>query len=621
MTEQTAQLRLLAAIVEHSDDAIISKALDGTILTWNQGAERMFGYKPEEIIGQPIIQLLPPERIREEDEIVQRLRRGESIGHFETVRLTKDGRRIHVSLSISPLRDDAGNLTGAAKIVRDITGRKQSEEALRASEEKFRAAFQNAAVGIGRVSLADGCWIDVNDALCRMVGYSAEEMRATPWPHITHPDDIDLDLIPFRRMAAGDLDTYTVEKRFIHKDGHHLWARLTLSLVWNADGLPDYEIAVVEDITDRKRAEETLKTQAELLRLSFDAIIVWRWEGGIESWNKGAERLYGYSEHEVVGRVTHDLLATVFPQPWTELRAELLERRLWEGELRHHRRDGSEIVVSAKMQLIRYPDGSEHVLEANRDITQQKKAEDALIRSEKLAATGRLSATIAHEVNNPLGGAINAVYLASNAAIDPELKEYLRLADQELRRASHITQQTLGFYRESSSPQSVSLPKLIDEVVELYAGKLQHRKLSVRRKYNCGPCKDCDGCFMVNAGEMKQVISNLLANGIDALRDNGTLHIRVTRLTSSNGSGHELRLTIADNGCGIRVQNLKRIFEPFFTTKQAVGTGLGLWVAQELIRKHNGAMKVRSREDKGTVFQIRFPAMPISSINEVTLAG
>jgi signal transduction histidine kinase len=248
------------------------------------------------------------------------------------------------------------------------------------------------------------------------------------------------------------------------------------------------------------------------------------------------------------------------------------------------------------------------------DITERKLAEEALLRSEKLAATGRLAATIAHEVNNPLDAAMNAVYIVStDPALSPEMKKMLALADQELRRAAHITQQTLGFYRGQDKRQYVALPKVIEEVVTLYARKLQERSITVDRRYKCGPCTEgCEGCFLINAGELRQIISNLLANGMDALRNNGTLYIRASRVTSLNGGGQNIHLTIADNGCGIRAENLKRIFEPFFTTKESFGTGLGLWVTQELVRKHNGVIKVRSRSDKGTVFRITFPAMSVS---------
>jgi signal transduction histidine kinase len=196
------------------------------------------------------------------------------------------------------------------------------------------------------------------------------------------------------------------------------------------------------------------------------------------------------------------------------------------------------------------------------------------------------------------------------------------MADQELRRAAHITRQTLGFYRDNESRKSVAVPKLIEEVLAVYATKLQHRNITVHRRFKCGTCKEgCEGCFLVTAGELRQIISNLLANGIDALQDNGTLYIRLSRVTNFSGNGHNIDLTIADNGCGIRAENLKRIFEPFYTTKESVGTGLGLWVTQELVRKHNGVIKVRSRKDKGTVFRITFPAMTLPSGSEPDSSG
>jgi PAS domain S-box-containing protein len=163
-----------------------------------------------------------------------------------------------------PVRDKGGGIFRWFGTCTDIHDLKDAEEKLHQSEEKFRSVFEQAAVGIGRVSFSDARWIDVNEAFCRMLGYSSEEIRAIPWPQITHPEDVDSDLILFRRMAAGELDSYTVEKRFIHKQGHPVWARLALSLARDVDGRPEYEIAVIENITDMKRSEE------EIHRLNAD---------------------------------------------------------------------------------------------------------------------------------------------------------------------------------------------------------------------------------------------------------------------------------------------------------------------------------------------------------------
>lgn len=162
--------------------------------------------------------------------------------------------------------------------------------------------------------------------------------------------------------------------------------------------------------------------------------------------------------------------------------------------------------------------------------------------------------------------------------LQPDTRKYVKLADEELRRAAHMIQQSLGFCRDNGNRMPVALPNLIDEVLAVYAGKLQSRNVSVRRRYKCGPCEErCDGCFLVNAGEMRQIVSNLLANGIDAISNGGTMDIRVSRLSQSNTGEPQIQLTMADNGTGIPADNLKRIFEPFYTTKQDVGTGLGLW--------------------------------------------
>jgi signal transduction histidine kinase len=243
------------------------------------------------------------------------------------------------------------------------------------------------------------------------------------------------------------------------------------------------------------------------------------------------------------------------------------------------------------------------------DISERKQTEAALRRTEKLAAAGRLAATIAHEINNPLEAVTNLLYLAK---MQPdEAKEYLLLADQELARVTHIARQTLGFYRDTSSPTSVNIFETLENVLFLYAKRLDSRRIVVRKRY------DPDVRVMGFAGELRQVLSNVISNSMDAIGHNGTISIKVAAGSSwKDERVPGVRITIGDTGPGIRPEHLEKIFEPFFTTKVDIGTGLGLWVSRGIVQKHHGFMRVRSSTApgrSGTVFSIFLPAHALES--------
>jgi PAS domain S-box-containing protein len=234
------------------------------------------------------------------------------------------------------------------------------------------------------------------------------------------------------------------------------------------------------------------------------------------------------------------------------------------------------------------------------DVSDRKRTEAALVRSEKLASVGRMAATMAHEINNPLEAVTNALYLiACDDSLGVETRSNVELAERELTRVAHMTRQTLGFYREGSLAGTVNLSDLVDELVGLYSRKLATKFVTLNRIYR--------GHSVVhgNTGELRQVISNLMANSIDSVLTRGIVHVRISDFHVKHFA---VRLTIADTGCGIRPEDLHSIFDAFFTTKKDLGTGLGLWVTRQIVEKHYGAIKVRSKRGKGTVFSVYLPS-------------
>jgi PAS domain S-box-containing protein len=252
-----------------------------------------------------------------------------------------------------------------------------------------------------------------------------------------------------------------------------------------------------------------------------------------------------------------------------------------------------------------------------RDVTHERKTEEVMRKTEKLAAAARLSATVAHEINNPLAAVVNLIYIAKHRQdASPAMAETLALAEQELDRVAHITRQTLGFFRESNVPEAIAVPELIESVIKLYSNRLKNKNINLVREF--GECPRIYGM----QGELEQAVSNLLSNAADAVDRDGTIVVRSQPV--SNGDVGAVEIVIEDNGPGIARENVDRIFEPFFTTKEDVGTGLGLWITKEIVNRHGGSILVGSGDHNGSTcgaaFTITLPVKAGPQVNATVAA-
>jgi len=365
----------------------------------------------------------------------------------------------------------------------------------------------------------------------------------------------------------------------------------------------DLERLVAKRTDALRLSEQEFRKRAELLEVASEAITERGLDGTVRFWNSGAENLYGWQREEIIGKDMHSLLNTIFPISREEVERALRDTGSWQGNLFQTGRDGREVVVACRKTMNHEGDG---VLEVGRDITAQMRAEEALRESEKHAAMGRVAGIIAHEVNNPLAAITNIFYLLrAHPSLNKEAQQLADLAEQELQRMSHITRQTLSFYRESKKPIPVTMHSLVDDVLELQRREIQAKNIHVHKKYT--------STFPVHGFPVAllQVMMNLINNAIQATPERGQLRIHVLDSTDWASQQHGTAVCVTDTGVGIHPHDAGRLFEPFFSTKADKGTGLGLWISRGIVQKYGGQISFRCLNQKsGTVtcFRAFFPS-------------
>lgn len=514
---------------------------------------------------------------------------------------------------------------GIAIFFQEITERKLSEQRLRESEERFRATFEQAAVGVAHVA-ADGRWLRVNRKLCGIVGYSEEELLARTFQDITHPDDRDADRDFVRRVLAGDMDTYALEKRYVRKDGSTIWVELTVSLVREASQAPKYFIAVVEDITRRKEAEAAVRISEERFRRmaeSTSAAIFIVQDGRLRFVNPQAERLTGYSREQLRQM---DGWALVHPRFRPALQARAAARLQGDAvpgaiEVTILRSDGGERWVEMTATLIDF-DGAPAILGTAYDVTERKAAENELHRAhdeleQRVAnrtvelqrantALQNFTYMVSHDLRTPLRamqGFAQAVLEDHVQALPADGREYVQRIAGAAARMDQLMQDLLAYSKVERALLTLKRVALTSAVTAAMV-ELEH-EIAAR-----GATVDVDVAPVVvraHGATLAQVIGNLLAN---ALRFTAPGVVPRVRLYTQRADSR-VRLIVEDNGIGIAPEHFDRIFMPFerlHGIETYAGTGIGLAIVQKAMERMDGGVGVESLPGRGSRFWIELSA-------------
>ena len=611
-----ARERLFSAAVESSNDAIITKSLDGTITGWNPAAERLFGYTAAEAVGKRIDLIVPSDRTEEVNDILRRISWGETIEQYETVRVRKDGSTVEVSLSISPIKTPAGAIIGASKIARDITESRRTQHALRQQIEERRRIFETSQDLI-LVSDPKGVLVQVSPSSEAILGYPPEEMIGRSAGEFIHPDDLDKNREEMRAARRGR-HSRNFDSRFVHKDGRIV--TLSWSGTWS-EPVSRY-FSVGRDMTESRLAQETLRESEQLARgiieTALDAFVQTDESGSILNWNSAAEKIFGWPRKDALGKNLIDLI--VVEADRDRLKAGL-ERFRHSGqdrlsgnrrEIRSLRRDGKEFTAELSVTALRRREG----LVFNgffRDLTEKIAAEDRIRQSEKMEALGQLTGGIAHDFNNILTVITGTIEILAEAVEkEPQLAAITRMIDDAAARGADLTQHLLAFARKQPlQPREVDINTLIIDTAKLLRPTLGEH-IEIESVFEDETC-----VATVDPNQLATAILNLSLNARDAMPNGGKLILEtgMAFLDDTYASMHDdvrpgryALIAVSDTGTGIPAAILDKVFNPFFTSKgPGKGTGLGLSMVYGFVKQSAGHIQLYSEEGHGTTIKMYLP--------------
>jgi PAS domain S-box-containing protein len=507
---------------------------------------------------------------------------------------------------------ESGRIAGVYDAYRNTTEIVMGARRLRESEARLKLATEVAKLGIFAWHIEEDRASWENDQMFEIFGRKREDgpvNGAAFLNEVVHPEYREA----FRHAMEATLqggDKFRFEGKICLPDETLRWIEVNGQLQSQSDESSKQILGTVQDTTPVKENEQALQDSsnrlgefAAIVDSSDDVILSKDLNGIITSWNAAAARLFGYRAEEMIG----SSILKIIPEQLQSDEKTILEsiragRRVEHFETIRLTKSGQLIEVSLTVSPVRDKHG--RVIGASkilRDISGRKRLEKSLLQSEKIAATGRMAATIAHEINNPLEAIVNLHYLLRPMISDPDGIRYLNSIESELARVSHIAKQTLGYYRENAFASSTSLSELVLHAITIYEPRCTAAGIEIRRFL------DSSRKIMLRRGEMMQVISNLISNSIYAMPAGGILSLSVN---DAKRSGDGVMLTIQDDGVGISDDSLPQVFDAFFTTRSTVGTGIGLFVTKQLVEGHGGQIEIESTNDAekhGTIVRVFLP--------------
>ena len=590
---------LWAAVVASSEDAILTKDLDGTITSWNAAAQRLYGWSAEEAIGRNVAMLLVDDA--EGHAIRDVLKGGRRTGSFETRRRRHDGSLVDVSVSVSPVHDLEGRVIGGAAIARDITDRKAREAALMRSELRYRTLTSQLPDAAVYEFDRDLRVVSAHGSLLTKLGSTGAE------------------LIGHQLLERDDAAHYHAaldgEARRFESDGAGFILDVDVVPLIDDGGAVTGGLALARDVSSRRRVERNLHFQAELLDRIDVAVVATDLDGHVTHWNRQAESYFERPRAEALGRPIGEVTAAIgLPEPAEDLDAPA-DPETWQRELSIARRDGTELVVLTTRSTVRDAEGvvigfvdvSLDLTLTRREHEERVALERRLHQAQKLDGLGRLAGGIAHDFNNLLTIVINYADLLHDEL--PADADALAMYVSEIReageRAARLTRQLLVFgQREVIQPESMDVNLAIAEILTLLRPSLG---TGIEVRIDAAPDL---WPVCVDRSQLEQVLLNLALNARDAMPAGGVLSMttRNEPEAAEHPEGGCVLITVADTGCGMPVDVVARAFEPFFTTKgPAGGSGLGLATVYGIVSGLGGDAAIESVPGSGTAIRITLP--------------